>query len=124
MLLRHLMLDHVDALLNTVEAHRWTRPIRPPVRLTAAVLPANARPGANPWEVELRLAKPHTQQDRYWVAWARGEVTPAVVNHDIGRRLKTVVKTCETIAHNTATGKSKPSVLVRALPGCVPAMAA
>eukprot|EP00974_Lingulodinium_polyedra_P105203 10186341-Lingulodinium_polyedra.AAC.1 len=65
-----------------MEAHRWTRPVCPPVRLTVTAPPADARPEANSGEVELRLARPQAGQDRYWVAWTRGEVTPAAVEQD------------------------------------------
>eukprot|EP00974_Lingulodinium_polyedra_P009101 869784-Lingulodinium_polyedra.AAC.1 len=58
MLLRHLMPDHVDSMLAIVEARRWTRPVCPPIRLIAAMLPADAQSRASPWEVELRLARP------------------------------------------------------------------
>eukprot|EP00974_Lingulodinium_polyedra_P066628 6449217-Lingulodinium_polyedra.AAC.1 len=46
LLLRHLMPDHVDAMLAIVEAHRWTRPVCHPIRLATPM----ARPEANPWE--------------------------------------------------------------------------
>eukprot|EP00974_Lingulodinium_polyedra_P021134 2041527-Lingulodinium_polyedra.AAC.1 len=35
-LLGRLMPDHVEGVLEAIGAHRWTRPIPPPVRLTAA----------------------------------------------------------------------------------------
>eukprot|EP00974_Lingulodinium_polyedra_P063360 6116398-Lingulodinium_polyedra.AAC.1 len=35
-LLGRLMPDHVEGVLEAIGARRWTRPISPPVRLTAA----------------------------------------------------------------------------------------
>eukprot|EP00974_Lingulodinium_polyedra_P058856 5665618-Lingulodinium_polyedra.AAC.1 len=72
-------------------------------------MPADARPEANPWEVELRLARPQARQGRYWVVWTRGEVTPAAVELDAGRRHSTVARACETIAYNTATSGDEPA---------------
>eukprot|EP00974_Lingulodinium_polyedra_P042131 4044349-Lingulodinium_polyedra.AAC.1 len=66
------MPDHVDGVLETIGTHRWTRPICPPVRLTAAARTATD-PQLPPWMQEMRLARPQEGQDRYWVVWTKGE---------------------------------------------------
>eukprot|EP00974_Lingulodinium_polyedra_P125806 11195909-Lingulodinium_polyedra.AAC.1 len=48
LLLRHLMPDHADAMLAIVEAHRWTRPVCPPFRLSASTLPADPHSRTSP----------------------------------------------------------------------------
>eukprot|EP00974_Lingulodinium_polyedra_P021122 2040278-Lingulodinium_polyedra.AAC.1 len=90
------MPDHVDAVLTIIEAHRWTRPVNPPTRLTAAA-GAAATPQAGPEGQQIHLARPQRGQDRYWVAWTRGEIPPAEIEGDVGRSLRTVVRACETI---------------------------
>eukprot|EP00974_Lingulodinium_polyedra_P113294 10966327-Lingulodinium_polyedra.AAC.1 len=49
-LLRHLMPDHVGAMLAVVEARGRARPVCPPVRLAAAMFPADPQSRASPWQ--------------------------------------------------------------------------
>eukprot|EP00974_Lingulodinium_polyedra_P076700 7425799-Lingulodinium_polyedra.AAC.1 len=73
------MPDHVDVPLDIVEADRWPRADCPPIRLTPATPPTSGANRPAPWEIEIRMARPHVGQDRYWVAWARGEVAATIV---------------------------------------------
>eukprot|EP00974_Lingulodinium_polyedra_P060370 5820893-Lingulodinium_polyedra.AAC.1 len=71
------MPDHVDGALEAIGAHRWTRPVCPPVRLTA-VTPVATRGPLPPWMMEMRMPRPQEGQDRYWVIWTKGEVSAPV----------------------------------------------
>eukprot|EP00974_Lingulodinium_polyedra_P001896 178702-Lingulodinium_polyedra.AAC.1 len=71
-----------------------------------------------PWAVA------RTGRDQYCKTpgWP-GQVDPAVVEADLGRRLQAVVRACEAVAYNTAAARDEEAVLVRVPPGCSPAVA-
>eukprot|EP00974_Lingulodinium_polyedra_P081088 7853125-Lingulodinium_polyedra.AAC.1 len=66
------MPGHVDSVLSIVETQRWTRPICPPARLSAATLPANGHDGSAPWEVK----PPPSGQAPDWARQVLGRLAP------------------------------------------------
>ena len=106
-LLGDILPDQVEAALEAIGARPWLRAMTPPVRLTAdSALTADGH-------VTMRIARPQTGRDLYWVVRTQGEAEPLDVEAAMTELLHSPVKAAEALVYDPATRRDPPGVVIR-----------
>ena len=106
-LLGDLLPDQVEAALDAIGVRPWLRAMTPPIRLTAEMDPSADG------HVMMRLARPQTGRDLYWVVRTQGEAEPLDVEDAMTELLHSPVKAAEALVYDPVTRRDPPSVVIR-----------